>query len=225
MKFLENQKNEFIENISVPRLKSYGYELGNQADISEVLSSYIYNIKVSEAFYPILSILEITLRNRLHNAIDILIKKNWLKEELISQNMLKDNEYRILLEAEKKVRYKNKNVTTGALIAELSFGFWINLCKKTYKTVIWDKKGVFDFVFPFFPDKKLMDKIKFVSIDLKVILNLRNRIFHHEIIINHKYGINNCYKLIETIISYMIIYNIDSISRICRFKEVIKQKP
>ena len=76
-------KNELIEIITPVRLGAYGN------DNNEVLlEKYIYNLKLSEAFYPALSLLEITLRNRICNAIEKLICKDWLMQELSKQNIL-----------------------------------------------------------------------------------------------------------------------------------------
>lgn len=217
------QEQEFIDIISKNRLSSYRFNESEPFPV--LLEKYLYNIQISEAFYPILSMLEIALRNKIHNAIDSLIKPNWLLIEIQSKELLLDNEHKILLDTSKKLKFKNKKITQGVLISELSLGFWINICKKSYKTVIWDKKGVFEFVFPYFPIKKEMDRIRFVSSDLKNILQLRNRIFHHEIIINHKLGIENCYNIIERVLSYISDDCSNLLSNISRFNVVIKQKP
>lgn len=223
MNITDIQEQEFIDIISVERLKSY--KLSEQNDFSILFEKYIYNIKISEAFYPILAMLEIALRNKIHNAIDKFIKHDWLLLELQSQSLLFDNEYKILLDSAKKIKFKNKKLTNGALITELSFGFWVNLCKKAYKTIIWDKKGVFDFVFPYFSIGKEMDRTKFIASDLKTILQLRNRIFHHETIINHKIGVENCYDSIEKLLSYISKEYLDLLNNISRFKDITKQKP
>ncbi len=223
MNITETQKENFIDIVSKERLNAYNLQ---GEDFSTILERYIYNLKVSETFYPILSILEIALRNKIHNAIDTLIKSDWLLLELQSQELLLNNEREILLSAFKKVKLKNKKITKGALISELSFGFWINLCKKAYKTIIWDKKGVFEFIFPHFPIKKEMNRIRFISPDLKNILRLRNRIFHHEIIINNNIGIQNNYDSIEKILFFISEeYSNLLLMNTCRFKEITKQKP
>jgi hypothetical protein len=217
------QEPEFINLISKSRLNSYKFN--DDEDFIVLLRRYIYNIQISESFYPVLSMLEIALRNRINNAIHSFIKKDWLLSEIKSQKLLLDNEYKILLNSYKKLKLKNKNITQEALISELSLGFWINLCKKAYKTIIWDKKGVFEFVFPNFPISKEMNRIRFISSDLKNILQLRNRIFHHEIIINHKIGVQNCYNIIEKILHYISDDYCELLSKVSRFSDIIKQKP
>lgn len=223
MNITDTKNQEFIDIISPERLKAY--KLSEQDNFSILFERYIYNIKISETFYPILSILEIALRNKIYNAIDKLIKQDWLLSELQSQSLLLGNEHKILLDASKKLYFKYKKITKGALITELSFGFWVNLCKKAYKTIIWDKKGVFELVFPNFIAQNVMDRTKFISSDLKNILQLRNRIFHHETIINNKLGIQNCYNIAEKLLSYISKEQLELSQNISRFNDIIKQKP
>lgn len=85
--------------------------------------------------------------------------------------------------------------------------------------------SVFESVFPNFPMPKEMNKIRFISPDLKTILQLRNRIFHHEIIINHPLGIQNCYSIIEKLLSYMSGEYSDILAEVSKFNDIIKQKP
>lgn len=226
MDISEKNISKIIDNISADRLSSYKYD--NIDNINLILDRYIYNVQISESFYPVLSALEIALRNRLYNAVANLKGNNWLIEEINTQNILSDNERNILLEAYKKLNVKKKAPTTGAIIAELTFGFWINLCKKSYKNSLWDKQGFFDSVFPDFDDyfsSPTWDKTKVIFPELKEILRLRNRIFHHEIIINNKNGIENCYdKTLRVLYSLSKDYA-EIFEKSFRFKDLIKQKP
>ena len=63
-----NIDNELIEVITPVRLGAYG-----NGDNSILLNEYVYNLKLSESFYPALSLLEIALRNQICNAIDKFI--------------------------------------------------------------------------------------------------------------------------------------------------------
>lgn len=226
MNITDTQKQEFTDIISKERLNSYN--LLPEDDFTVLLKRYIYNIKVSETFYPILSILEIALRNKIHNTIDNLIKPNWLLSKLKSQDLLSYNEHETLLSATGKLKFKNKNLTKGALIAELSFGFWVNLCKKSYKNRIWDKQNFFSSIFPNFDNHFYTNdwnKTKTIFPELKMILQLRNRIFHHEIIINNKIGLQNCYDIIEKVLFSISEEYSNLLINTCRFNDLIKQKP
>ena len=179
------KEQKLIEAITPVRLSVYGN-----------IENYVYNIRLSETFYPALSLLEITLRNRICNAIEKLICENWLINELNQQKILSDKEYQKLKEAENKIKKANKKVTNDRLISELTFGFWIHLCTKSYKPKLWDKKGFFETVFPNYVNSGNLRNISPIQNDLLNILRLRNRIFHHEIIIKSNKQPNEYYQLI-----------------------------
>ena len=123
---------------------------------------------------------------------------------------------------------KTAKDSTGSIIAELTFGFWVNLCKKSYKNSLWDKQGFFDSVFPDFDkyfESLTWDKTKVIFPVLKEVLRLRNRIFHHEIIINNKNGIENCYEQTKKVLYSLSKDYARLFENIFRFEDIIKQKP
>lgn len=226
MKFLDKNISKITENISIDRLSSYKYD--NNDNIDLILSRYIYNVQISESFYPVISVLEVALRNRLYNAIAKLKGQNWLLEEIRQQAILSENERNILLEAYNKLKRKHNTPSTGAVIAELTFGFWVNLCKKSYKNSLWDKQDFFSNVFPDFDSyfsSPTWDKTKIIFPELKEILRLRNRIFHHEIIINNKNGIENCYDKAHKVLYSLSKDYAEIFENSFRFKDIIMQKP
>ncbi len=104
-----------VDLFSSKRLSSYKYDVSDTDAIA--LERYLYNIELSKSLYPLLSILEISLRNRLNNAIDTIIQENWLVKELNQQNILLPNEHKKLLEAKQKLLNKNhKNIGKDDLI-------------------------------------------------------------------------------------------------------------
>ncbi|MBO6087416.1 hypothetical protein J6P92_03615 [bacterium] len=217
----DNLVNLFSSN----RLSFYKYD--SKDTDSMALERYLYNIEVLKSLYPLLSILEISLRNRINQAIETVVKSNWLLNELNNQNILLPNEYKKLLDAKQKLLNKgHKNICTDDLIAELSLGFWIHLCTKRYKTVLWHRQGFFRTVFADYPNFSEFDKLSKVFPILQLMLKLRNRVFHHEIIINHSYGINNCYKDLRRLLGYISKDSIVYLDKICDFNNIItKQKP
>lgn len=228
MEITENQIENFIKIVSKDRLDSY--KLLESDSYELLLARYIFNIKISEAFYPILSALEIALRNNIYNAVCNIKGKNWLMNEIHSQSILSLNERNLLIESYNKLSKKHygKTITESGLIAELTFGFWINLCKKSYKNSLWDKQSFFENVFPDFDNyftSPTWDKTKVIFPELKNILILRNRIFHHEIIINNKNGIENMYDKVERVLYSLSTDYADLFKDSFRFKEMIKQKP
>lgn len=226
MKFLGKNISKITENISIDRLSSY--KCDNNDSIDLILSRYIYNVQISESFYPVISALEVALRNRLYNAVAKLKGQNWLLEEIRQQAILSENERNILSEAYNKLKRKHNTPSIGAVIAELTFGFWVNLCKKSYKNSLWDKQDFFSNVFPDFDSyfsSPTWDKTKVIFPELKEILRLRNRIFHHEIIINNKNGIENCYDKTHRALYSLSKDYAEIFENSFRFKDIIMQKP
>lgn len=228
MEITEKQIENFIKIVSKDRLDSY--KLLESDSYGLLLARYIFNIKISEAFYPILSALEIALRNNVYNAVCNIKGKDWLINEINSQSILSINERNLLIESYNKLSKKHygKTITESGLIAELTFGFWVNLCKKSYKNSLWDKQNFFGNVFPDFDNyftSPTWDKTKVIFPELKNILILRNRIFHHEIIINNKNGIKNMYDKAERVLYSLSTDYADLFKDSFRFKEIIKQKP
>ena len=213
-------KDELVEIITPVRLGAYG-----DVDNSILLNEYVYNLKLSEAFYPALSLLEITLRNRICNAIEKLICKDWLLQELNKQSILADKEYQKLLESANKIRKSGKKITNDRLISEMTLGFWMHLFTKSYRPKLWDKKGLFEAVFPNYSNNGELRKIAPIQNDLLNILRLRNRIFHHEIIINGNKTPQEQYQLVLNILHLLSTGMESLLNTISRFDTITKQKP
>ena len=213
-------QQELIDTITPVRLKAYG---DDSNDI--LLEKYIYNLKVSESLYPALSLLEVTLRNKICYAIETLICKDWLINELNQQNLLLDKEYKKLVETADKIKKDGKKVTNDRLISELTFGFWIHLCTKSYKPKFWDKKGFMELVFPNYTVSSNLRNISLIQKDLRDVLKLRNRISHQEIIINGNRTPEESYKLIQTLLHTLSSGMYELLEDISRFNAITKQKP
>lgn len=215
--FAEKYKN----TISIERLKSFSYGFEN-ADEHFLITAYKLNIKASQCFYPVLSVVEIYLRNSIDCMLKEVIDEKWLEKELENQNILFDYDYKKLIEAYSNIkrRYGIDNVTRGKIIAELTFGFWVSLCSKKYNPKIWTKKGAFRTAFANYPkDKK--EQIHELSQKLTKIKRLRNRVFHYEPILNKKNDIFGVYNEINEILSYLPRNGSSILNDTCDFIAVI----
>lgn len=98
------------------------------------------------------------------------------------------------------------NVLRNLLLIGIVFflvDFWIHLCSKKYKTKLWHKKDFFRTVFADYPNFSEFDKLSKIFPLLQLMLKLRNRVFHHKIVINNPYGIENCYNDLKTLLGYI----------------------
>lgn len=135
------------------------------------------------------------------------------------------NSHEKLLETESKIKKSGKNVTNDRLISEMTLVFWVHLCTKSYKPKFWDKKGFFEAVFPNYVPEKGLRKIAPIQNDLLAILRLRNRISHHEMIINSNKTPQEQYQLVLNMLHLLSTDMENLLNNISRFKDIIKQKP
>lgn len=167
--------------ISQPRLKRYLTATNNSK--TNALKLYQKNLRVSQAFYPILNLFEIFLRNVIDYQISShFANPNWIiteKNGFMNDPSLSSSKYFLkysVAGAEKTIA-GNKGkipVTSGKVIAELSFGFWTSLFQKYHYKLIG---GV---VIHCFPKKPLKVNREIISKKLNNIRLFRNRIYHNE---------------------------------------------
>ena len=141
---------------------------------TEALIKYSWNIELSQALYPALQILEITLRNSLHQALST----HFQTDRWFDLSLLHDRERKQVLKAKDDLLKERKKVEPGRVVAALSFGFWTSLFDLRYEhgQVLWPK--LLKPAFPFLP--KGQRTRSFLSRELNRIRFLRNRIFHYE---------------------------------------------
>jgi len=141
---------------------------------TEALIAYSWNIELSQALYPALQILEIALRNSLHNAIT----ESFQTDHWFEMPFLYDREKEQVNYAKDSLRKEKKQIESGRIVAELSFGFWTSLFDVRYEhgQVLWPK--LLKHTFPFLP--KGQRTRQYLSRELNRIRLLRNRIFHYE---------------------------------------------
>lgn len=221
MTILEKELEIYSSTISVERLLSFKQ---NENDTIKILiTRYKDNIRISQALYPELSALEITLRNAIDTMLKTCFSSTWLDDEILHQNILLDNEHQMLLNVYNDViqKYPN-NFTIGKVIANLSFGFWTNLCSKKYNAKIWTKKGAFKGVFINYPEG-MQQQIHILSKKLRTIRNLRNRVFHYEPIFKKPLNTLKMYNEIIDVLNCLPIDNSDIILSTSTFLNVYNQ--
>lgn len=197
------EKEKYSTTLSVERLESY---IKSENDtIDDVMNRYADNIRISQALYPELSVLEVTLRNAIDFVLRKYISETWIEDEINNPTWLKPNDYKLLQQAYEKTEQECKSAskvrTAGKVIANLNFGFWTNLCAKKYSIKIWNKMYCFKGVFVNYPNTK--PEIAVIAQKLYSIRKLRNRIFHYEQIFQYPEKTLSLYNLILELLSYL----------------------
>jgi hypothetical protein len=144
-----------------------------KGDFIAAILLYEHNTKVSEALYGVLQGLEIAFRNACHSTIaDGMSQPNWYDKP----GLLDTKEANTLTEAKTNISRRNKYLTPGRVVAELTLGFWVRLLSPQYEKRLWVHHIHKAFSGMFRKDRQAafdrMEKIR----------KLRNRIAHHETI-------------------------------------------
>lgn len=181
--------------LSPTRLQPYKEAMkGNEA---LTLSLYIDNLRVAQSFYPSLSILEVALRNSIHNSLAKEFRSsNWLLEQ--QTGFMIDRRLTYFNKGGKEIiNRKALNMMTAAInefkeqrqyvpsvdssiIAELPFGFWTTLFNKKYFDIL--NRAPLD-AFPARPRGTGWGVINDKITNIRVF---RNRIYHYEPLCFHK---------------------------------------
>ena len=143
-------------------------------DEEKAIRHYHANIALSEAFYPILSILEVALRNSVNRELITMFNAPDWYVHIQSTPGLKDLNKEIST-AQRQITKRGENITAPKIVAELTLGFWVRLFNVEYELILWKHLRR---AFPYIPknDKKRNN----ISAPLNNIRNFRNRVYHNE---------------------------------------------
>ncbi|MGI2169634.1 Abi family protein [Shewanella sp. MF05960] len=165
----------------------------------ELHGAYIWSVKVAASIHPLLSALEVALRNSIHNNATQVIAPDWYdkiatrtrkrwQDEQRDTNNIKWHSSE-LLRIKKKLSKKTppKGLTMhDLLVAKMDFGFWDNLLRECFsingdKTALWPQ--CMPMVFPHLPKGHTNAT---VQLEISSLRELRNDIAHNSPIWKHK---------------------------------------
>lgn len=161
--------------ISIDRLEPYLKRNGQ--DFDKAVEHYKANIRLSESFYPLISILEIGLRNSINEQLTRKFKTmDWFENHEFIK-IASSFQITKISEARSSILRGKKEITSGRIISELSFGFGTSFFDTRYEMTLWKNLRL---AFPNCP--KNIRRRKNISSKLNGIRKFRNRIFHQEAI-------------------------------------------
>lgn len=180
----------FRRIFSVARLNPYQEAARRGATHVEEL--YRWNLQVSEAFYPALSCLEISLRNAVHDQLKTLYgRPDWWE----SAPLDKHDDAKVRQAVDDLVRRNGVPAPSpDCIVAALSFGFWVSLLSRRYDRYLW--VPALHKAFPGYHGNR-----ETLRDNLQAMLKLRNRIMHHEAIHHRHLAADHAkiYRLLEYI--------------------------
>lgn len=182
-----------------------------KGDEGKAMQLYQYNACLSQAFFGVVSLFEVILRNAINEHYLQTLGANWIVNQAIPNGLLEYESEEVTFT---KNAYEKEHVYShDKMVGSFTFGFWTYLfTKRNYK--IGGKT-----LLQIFPNRAKGTTQKIVYADITAIREFRNRIAHHEPIcfdaqgaINTNY-INRHYALIQEYIRYMAVdvANVESI--------------
>ena len=174
---------EFIAELSrtVSRVRLFRYMRASQQDIELALTLYEKNVLLSQAVFGFLHGLEVAVRNTIHYVLSRdLGGPNWIQDNLpLAWPNPSPSHFKLTKPMSDMLGLAltklGKSPAIGKLIAELNFGFWVDLLGARYE-YLWVKS-----LHQAFPEAHHPRNI--VHWRLDTIRHLRNRVAHHEPII------------------------------------------
>lgn len=162
-----------VSTLTRSRLSKYLLATGNNPQ--QALRLYVLNSQVSAALMIDLHYIEVALRNKFDEELTKKFGPTWFHD----QNFLAlvDGRSRaILLKAQKDAARHHKGCAPlpGKVIAELTFGFWLQLTDSRLEHTLWVPCLHKAFASPTPPKRAAFNQ------QLEKLRQLRNRIAHHE---------------------------------------------
>jgi hypothetical protein len=167
--YTDEQLSTLEKTLSEERMRPYLLLAGNDKRLA--IKLYEWNTGLSESFYGVLQGLEIALRNAMHSAL----RGDYGRDDWYDICPLSDPHKDMIRKAKERIIGDKKLVLPGKVVSELTFGFWVVLTSPSYAQSVWDKALHKAFV------RKLGRKT--IHKRLEKIRKLRNRVAHHESIL------------------------------------------
>lgn len=118
--------------LSRPRYNRYLMATGN--DINRGKRLYNANIRLAQAFHPAITQFEVILRNSLNLQLgSYFVDNDWIinqKNRFMRDPSLRSSRYFIrnsVLRSENKLRRRGVPITSGKIVSDQTFGFWVSL--------------------------------------------------------------------------------------------------
>jgi hypothetical protein len=166
--------------LSEARLAAYA---GDDGDLPTCLRRHERNMRLCQALYPLLHLLEVVLRNRVSDGIEALCGSDWLGEGDLRHSARCADEIR---RTQAAVGARKPGFARDDLIAAMGLGFWCALHGPHYEEPAACGRPPFPrlirLAYPSLP--KSLHSRKRLKSGLERLRRLRNRVFHHERILH-----------------------------------------
>lgn len=228
---------KFVRLYSYSRISKY-YKAAN-GDKNKAQMLYFANMKIAQAFHPLLSAFEVILRNQLHYALARHFSDgSWIINQktgfMVAPSLtymdkrtkrMVTNDYllREVQKAEKKIASCGTSITAGRVIAEQTIGFWNSLYEVHHYVLLCGVPGT---IFRRLPRGYGRKEINNAILRIR---ELRNRINHNEPIcfVNKKCDfsyVKDMYRLISGFLSWIDPVIMPSLQEVDKVQKIITKE-
>jgi len=170
----EQKVNAFINTISKPRLTRYLQEANG--DNNNALLLYHWNTMLSQCLYFPLQIWEISLRNKMNSFLCWKYNHKWFEDARALRVFSKAENEKLSKTIIRQQQNRPGLPTADQVVADLSAGFWVSLLSSRYDIPFAWRYNLSGRIFTNDPS---IDRQE-ASDTCGQILDLRNRVAHHE---------------------------------------------
>lgn len=204
------------------------YLSASSGDETAAMALYLWNAKAAQAFYLPIQIWEIGLRNQMNLFLSWKYGGAWPHDEKRAVRQLQGNDRSRLIEARER-QGRNRGVSqasTDSIVADLSAGFWVGLLARGYEVPLqWrnNLSRVFPQAPPEWRNKPTGWNAAAAHKSCEEILNLRNRVAHHEPI--YHLNLDDLHNRLELVIGAMNSSSFSYLADHCTVPEVLRARP
>ena len=205
------------DSLSQARFARYLASAGG--DEASAIALYEWNTLMAQSLYVYLQCWEITYRNKLDSFLRWKFGPAWPEAQRALRSLTRDENRRLTETKQRQSQQRKQNtVSTDAIVADLSAGFWVALLSSSYKVPYsWQHN-----LRRVFPHDVALDRATAHSFS-STILKLRNRIAHHEPI--YELHLSQIYSELQRLVSAMC-GDTDKFARAnCKFSVIAQTRP
>ncbi len=205
----EAEQDRFRASVSEDRFATFLAHA--HGDVSLAVALHEWNTEVSAALMVPVANLVIGIRNRLNDAAAARYGQNWLT----TSTLLRPPQRHTVSDTRSFLRKRGAPESPGAIVAELPLQFWVALFNNSYDQTIWRTAyaGLFPRATPRPAVQDRLDRFR----------TLRNRIAHHEHLLNRDLGADTA--RIDAMLSILAPTLADRSRTMSTAAEVIARKP
>ncbi len=200
---------------SSARLRPYLQAAGHDND--RTMALYLWNAAVGQSFHFPLQGLEVSLRNGINKVLIDECGDGWWEVQtaptFFNQRRIDD-----LAKTKDRVARRVTTVTVDDMVAGLTFGFWVGLLAPRYYPKLWSRR-----LSDVFPGLPLDVDHRQVYAKINKPLDIRNRIFHHEPLINE--NLSGFYSETMALLKWLCPETQGWIKNNCSVPAVLRNKP